>query len=59
MGIWNLRSLNGREDEIIEKVKSYKLDYLRLTETKNKSKGLEELEDRYWLYWSAVEGNQW
>lgn len=52
---WNIRSINGKENEIIEEMKLQKLDYLGVTEIKKKGRGMEELKDGYWLYWSGVE----
>lgn len=34
MGTWNMRSINGKEDEIIEEMKMQDIEYLGIAETK-------------------------
>ena len=35
------------------------IDILGITETKMKDKGLKQLTEHYWIYWSRVESSQW
>lgn len=37
--------INGKEDEIVQEMKQYNLEYLGLTETKKKGKGMTELQN--------------
>ena len=55
IGTWNLRSLTGKEDEVVEEMKVQDIDYLGVTEIKRKGKGMKELREGYWLYWSGVD----
>lgn len=50
-----MTNINGKESEIIEELKQHNLDYLSITEIKKKGEGIEEIKDRYWLYWSEVD----
>lgn len=55
MDIWNIRGINGKEDELIEEIIIQKLDYLGITETKKKKAGIQVLREGYMLIWSGVE----
>lgn len=50
-----MRDISGREKELIEEMKSQKLDYLGVSEIKKKEEGIEEPEEGYILYWSGVQ----
>lgn len=54
LGIWNVRSIRGKEIEIIEEMEKQQLDFLGITETKKKGKGINRIAKGYWLYWSGV-----
>ncbi|KAK4873717.1 hypothetical protein RN001_013077 [Aquatica leii] len=53
IGTWNVKSIIGKEDEIIEEMQMQNIDYLGITETKRKGKGEMELNEGHWLYWSG------
>ncbi|KAK4878322.1 hypothetical protein RN001_010828 [Aquatica leii] len=59
IGTWNVKSIIGKEDEIIEEMQMQNIYYLGITETKRKGKGEMELNEGHWLYWSAVEQEEW
>lgn len=50
IGTWNIRSIYGKEFELIEQMENMKLDMLGITETKKKKKGMTRLSEEYWLY---------
>lgn len=54
LGTWNIRSLNGKENELIEEFEKTKLDLLAITETKKKGQGIIELERGHILLYSGV-----
>ena len=53
IGTWNVRSLNGKEVELVEESKKYSLDILGITETKKKEQGIDSYEG-YKLIYSGV-----
>lgn len=54
IGTWNVRSINGKEVELVEEFERAGLDVLGITETKKKGKGMEQLEGHIHIY-SGVE----
>ncbi|GJQ68742.1 hypothetical protein Trydic_g17274 [Trypoxylus dichotomus] len=54
-GTWNVRSIIGKKDEIIEEMKVQNPDYMGVTEAKKKLQEIEEMNDGYWLYWLGVD----
>ena len=54
IGVWNTRSLNGKEDEIVYEMKKANIDLLVTPETKKKGLGEMELTDGYMLIYSGV-----
>ena len=54
IGTWNVRSLSGKEVELVEEIKKYNIDILGITETKKKGKGVENL-NGYKLVYSGVD----
>lgn len=54
IGTWNIRSLNDKEEELIEEFERSKLDILAITETKKKGNGIIELERGHILMYSGV-----
>ncbi|KAK4874633.1 hypothetical protein RN001_013993 [Aquatica leii] len=59
IGTWNVKSIIGKEDEIIEEMQMQNIDYLGITETTRKRKREMELNEGHWLYWSGVEQDEW
>ena len=58
IGVWNTRSLNGKEDEIIYEIMKANLDILVIPETKKKGIGEMELINGYMLMYSGVRDNK-
>ena len=54
---WNIRSINGKEVELVEEVKKYKIDILGVTETKKKGQGVQNLGSHTLIY-SGVNANE-
>lgn len=46
IGVWNIRSINGKENELIQEFKNTKLDLLGMCETKKKGRGIMKMEER-------------
>ena len=57
IGTWNVRSIKGKEKELVEEVKKYKVDILGITETKKKGKDEEDLGSHKLIY-SGVNPNE-
>ena len=57
IGTWNVRSLSGKEVELVEEIKKYSVDILGITETKKKGEGVENYEG-YKLIHSGVGTNE-
>lgn len=57
IGTWNIRSINGKEKELIQEVKKYSMEILAITETKKKGEGETTIEE-YGLLYSGVEMNK-
>ena len=57
IGTWNVRSLSGKEVELVEEIKKYNVDILGITETKKKGEGVENYEG-YKLIHSGVGTNE-
>ena len=53
IGTWNVRSLNGKEVELVEEIKKYNVAILGITETKKKGKDIDPYEG-YKLIYSGV-----
>lgn len=53
IGTWNIRSLNGKEHELIEEFEKAKLDIIAVTETKKKEQGMIELERGHLLLYTV------
>ncbi|GJQ76814.1 hypothetical protein Trydic_g15021 [Trypoxylus dichotomus] len=45
IGTWNIRSIIGKEGEIVEEMEAQNLDYMELIEIKRKGQGIEEKKD--------------
>ena len=57
IGTWNVRSVNGKELELVEEVRKYKIDILGVTETKKKGQGVDNLGSHTLIY-SGVDINE-
>ena len=53
IGTWNVRSINGKEIELVEEIKKYKIDLLGITETKKKGQFYETV-GNYKIIYSGV-----
>lgn len=53
-GTWNIKTLVGKEVELIEEMKSHKLEVLGLSEVKKKGSGIMSLQEGYTLRFSGV-----
>ncbi|KAI4470863.1 hypothetical protein MML48_1g12197 [Holotrichia oblita] len=58
LGTWNIRSIQGKEIEIIDEFEKNGLAILVITERKKKGKGEMVLKNGYMLIYSGVEKNQ-
>jgi exonuclease III len=58
IGTWNVRSIAGKEIELVGEIKKLNVKILGMTETKKKGQGIEKLQDRYVLYYSGVPKTQ-
>lgn len=52
---WNIRGINGKEEELIEEIKQAKIGILAITETKKKGQGIQDVQENYILLYSGVE----
>ena len=57
IGTWNTRSINGKEIELVNEVKKYKIDILGITEIKKNGQGIENL-GSHTLVYSGVNPNE-
>ncbi|KAK9739722.1 hypothetical protein QE152_g8722 [Popillia japonica] len=55
IGTWNVRSIKGKEEEIVEEMLKQGIEILGITETKKKGKGIKRIHKGYWLLWSGVD----
>lgn len=51
---WNIKSLNGRDQEVLQELKDHNIDICAVQETKKKGKGQKQYQD-YILIYSGVE----
>lgn len=58
IGTWNVRGINGKEDELNEEFEKVGLDILGVTETKKKGKGETVLKGGHVLLYSGVDGKE-
>ncbi|XP_072395040.1 uncharacterized protein [Diabrotica undecimpunctata] len=54
MATWNVRSLNGKEKELIDEFDKAQLDFLAITETKKKVQGMDALDKEHVFLYSGV-----
>lgn len=57
MGTWNIRSVKGKEREMIQEIERANLEILAITETKKKGRGIMTIGD-YGVIYSGAEENQ-
>lgn len=55
IGTWNIRSLKGKETELVEEFEKARLDILTITETKKKGKGIIKTKNNHIMIYSGVE----
>ena len=53
-GTWNVRSITGKEKELVEEMRKTKVKILAVTEIKKKGQGIEGLDDGFVLIYSGV-----
>ncbi|XP_039291249.1 uncharacterized protein LOC120352957 [Nilaparvata lugens] len=53
-GIWNVRTLTGKEVELVEEMRKRKIQLMGLSEVKKKGSGSVELKDGYVMVYSGV-----
>ena len=53
-GTWNIKTINGKEVELIQEMKDHKMEILGLSEVKRKGNGMRRLQDGYILRYSGV-----
>lgn len=54
IGTWNVRSITGKEKELVDEFERSKIDILALTETKKKGRGIEKVDNNHILLYSGV-----
>lgn len=54
IGTWNVRGLNGKENELIQEMSEAGIDLLAITETKKKGQSVTELNEGYTMILSGV-----
>jgi len=54
IGTWNVTSLSGKEQELVEEIEKYRLDIVGLSSTHSKGSGTVNLERGWTLYYSGV-----
>ena len=55
MGLWNVQSVNGKENEIIDEFEKADLSVLGITETKKKGNGCDIMKNGHYLIYGGVE----
>ena len=55
IGTWNVRSIKGKEVELLDEIRKYKINILGITETKKKGQGHEDLGLGHKLIYSGVD----
>ncbi len=55
IGIWNIRSIRGREPELVEEAAKYRLDIVGVSETREKGKGSRDTHMGWKLFYSGVD----
>ena len=55
-GCWNVRSMNGKEEELVAEMKKYRLEVLGVSETKVRGNGVKQIGDVVCVYSGVQEG---
>lgn len=55
---WNIRSIKGKEHELVEEFEKANLDFLAITETKKKGQGMIKLGKGHALFYKGVTAEQ-
>jgi len=55
-GCWNVRSMNGKEEELVAEMKKYRLEVVGVSETKVRGNGLKQIGDVSCVYSGVQEG---
>ena len=54
IGTWNIKTINGKEEELVEEMRKYKTEILGLSETKRRGNGEKTLKNNYILRYSGI-----
>lgn len=54
LATWNIRSLNGKEQELVQEFNQTKVDIMAICKTKKKGQGVIEMEGGHILFYSGV-----
>ena len=49
-GCWNVRTMSGREEELVDKMKRYRLEVLGVSEAKVRRNGVKRIDDATCVY---------
>ena len=55
-GCWNIRSMSGREEELVDKMKRYRFKVLGVNEAKMRGNGIRRIGDATCVYSEVQEG---
>lgn len=58
LGAWNIRSIKGKEYELVQEFERADLDILAVTETKKKGQGLMEMDNGHILIHSGINADK-
>ena len=52
---WNVLTITGKELELVEEIKKYHLDIVKVSSTKRHGSGIVDLDDRWKLFYSGAD----
>ncbi|XP_031335863.1 craniofacial development protein 2-like [Photinus pyralis] len=58
LGVWNTRSMNGKENELVQEFEKAQLDILVISETKKKGRGTTKMDNNHLFIYSGVDLNE-